>query len=77
MGTTEAEPETPAGYIQRVGHTATILREVTSDTAYGRRGGSLYPLVLLFIAALVTLTTYPMAALLPLILMGVWVGGQR
>jgi hypothetical protein len=77
MGTTPPESKEPIGTIQRVGHTAHIVTEATSEIAYGRQSGSLYPLVLLLIAGIAILTTEPLVALIPLILLAVWVGGRK
>lgn len=83
MGTTAEKPETPAGVIQRVGHRVAILRQDTSDAVYGRRGGSLYPLVLLLVAASALLVAgasalvpVGVAGLLALLLLALWVGGS-
>ena len=76
MGTIPPEDQTPQGYIQRAGHTANILTEATSETVYGRRDGSLWPLFLLILAALFVIV-FPLAALIPLVLLALWVGGQR
>ena len=77
MGTTEVKPETGVGYIQRAGHQASILREATSETAYGRRGGSLYPLALIALTGATMLTQVEVVALVALVLLAVWVGGKR
>ena len=76
MGTA-TEQETGIGYIQRAGKQASILREDVSDTAYGRRGGSLYPLLLLLAAGALVLTALPVVALLPLLLLAIYIGGKR
>ena len=75
MGTVDPEPETAPGYIQRAGHSANILRETASEVAYGRRSGSLWPLILILTAILLILVL-PLAALIPIVLLGAWVGGQ-
>jgi hypothetical protein len=81
MGTTPTQKETPAGYIQRIGHSATILHEVTAQVAYGRQGGRLYPILLLSVATVAMVISGVSAPLVGvvgvsmLVLLAVWVGG--
>jgi hypothetical protein len=57
-----------------------LVVERTADTAYGRRGGSLYPVVLVLVTAVALAAT---GALVPagvgvisLLLLAIWVGGS-
>jgi len=75
MGTAPPEEETGVGVIQRAGHAASIIKEESAEVAYGHRG-PIYPLVLLFLAAIAILTI-PLVAMLPLVLLAVWIGGHR
>lgn len=77
MGTVPPEEETPPGYIQRAGHTATVLSEATSEVAYGRSSGSVYPLLLILAVAALVGIGYPWFAMVPLLLLAIWVGGHR
>lgn len=82
MGTTADEPETPVGFIQKVGHRANIIHDLTAETTYGRRGGRIYPLVLLaliLLALVVTGSSQPIplaVGVLCLVLLGIWLGGS-
>lgn len=80
MGTTPIEKEGPVGYIDRATGVISEVYEKTSDTTYGRRGGSLYPVVLLAVAAIVLVLAggdVPLVGvgLLSILLLGIWVGG--
>jgi hypothetical protein len=77
MGTKALEPETGEGVIKRVGARVSILREDTSEVAYGRKGGSLYPLVLIALTGSSTLLHAEVVSLVSLVLLAVWVGGRR
>lgn len=80
MGTTPAEKQGPVGYIDRATGIISEVYEKTSDTTYGRRGGSLYPVVLLAVTALALASSAGDIALvgvglLSILLLGIWVGG--
>lgn len=77
MGTKAVEQETGVGVIKRMGMRASIVREETSEVAYGRRGGSLYPLLLIVLAGASSLTDVEVVAFVALALLAVWVGGKR
>lgn len=85
MGTAPAEEETPVGSWKRVGKKAGAIYEATAETTYGRRGGSLYPIVLLAVITASLLgagaSSPPdawlvvMVGILATVLLGIWVGG--
>ena len=77
MGTTDLQPETGIGVIKRVGHSASILRDGASDVAYGRRGGSLWPLLLVVLAGSSSLLDVEVVMLISLTLLAIWIGGKR
>ena len=76
MGTVPGNEDRTVGYIERAGQGIRVVEEATSETMYGRRGGGLYPLVLLLLCAGLVLLGYPLASLAPLLLLALWVGGS-
>lgn len=74
MGTTEPDDTTRVqGYIS----TAQGGIEVVQDLAYGSKTrGALYPLVLIILAVLAIVLGHAFVALLPLVLLAVWIGGS-
>lgn len=80
MGTTAPEKSAPVGYITRATGAISEVYEQASETTYGRRGGSLYPVILLAVIAIALVLTAGPALLLgvglvAILLMGIWVGG--
>lgn len=75
MGTVSQGEDKTVGYIERAGQTIRVVEESAMETAYGRRGGGLYPLALL-LAAFALILIEPVAALAPLLLLALWVGGS-
>jgi len=80
MGTTAEEQPEYRGIIAKAGHQYDIITTVVAETTYGRRGGSLYPILLLTVAAIaIVLTAGDVAlvgvGLLSILLLGIWVGG--
>ena len=83
MGTVSQGEDKTVGYIERAGQTIRVVEESAMQTAYGRRGGGLYPLVLLLVAAAALLVAgasalvpVGLAGLLSLLLLALWVGGS-
>jgi hypothetical protein len=80
MGTT-VENETPRrGVLMRAGNQVTVITDVVAETTYGRRGGSLYPIALLAVAAIcLVVSGGPVLSLgvglLAILLLGIWTGG--
>jgi hypothetical protein len=80
MGTTAEEQPEYRGVIAKAGHQFEIITTGAADTAYGRRGGSLYPIVLLAVLTVaLALSAGPVlllgVGLLAILLLGIWVGG--
>jgi hypothetical protein len=79
MGTTEGEQPEYRGIIAKAGHQYDIITTVVAETAYGRRGGSLYPIVLLAVTAMALVLTAGATllvgvGLLSSLLLALWVG---
>lgn len=75
MGTTEPENTEKVRGVIRMAH-GTV--EVVADTAYGdtKQRRSLYPLLLIVGTALLIIGGWGPAALVPLVLLALWVGGS-
>jgi hypothetical protein len=83
MGTVANNEEKTVGYIERAGQSIRVVEESAMETAYGRRGGGLYPLVLLLVATiallavlLVDMALLGLVGVVSLVLLALWVGGS-
>ena len=80
MVTTDEKARKSIGAVKQAGQAAERLYEEIVTTAYGGRRGSAYPLALIIITIVILGVWYhpaPYAALLPLVLLALWVGGHR
>lgn len=80
MGTTAEEQPEYRGVIASAGHQFDIITTAAAETTYGRRGGSLYPIVLLTVLAVALVLSGGSAlslgvGLVATLLLGIWVGG--
>ena len=80
MGTTAEEQPEYRGVVAKADHAFEIISTRTADTAYGRRGGSLYPILLLTVLAVSLALSAGSAislgvGLVAILLLGIWVGG--
>lgn len=81
MGTKPGEPEPTRGAIVDAMGRVTFITSVVSDTAYGRRGGHVWPLFLIFLAGVAMFLdpSGPITVMggLALIALALWIGGRR
>lgn len=76
MGTVADGSDRTVGYIERAGQSIRVVEESAMETAYGRRGGGLYPLALIVAIVAFILVGYPYVAMVPVILLALWIGGS-
>jgi len=77
MGTTAGEPDEVVGITQRLGKITRLVDDRASHTAYGTRGGSLWPLSLVLVAGVALLSKIPVVGVVALLLLAIWIGGRR
>lgn len=80
MGTTAEEGPEYRGIIAKAEQQYDIITGLVSEMTYGRRGGSLWPILLLTVAAAALVLsggdiTLVGVGLLSILLLGIWVGG--
>jgi hypothetical protein len=78
MGTSPVEKEGPVGYIDRASGAISEVYEKTVEVTYGKRGGSLYPVVLLAVIAAGLVIGGAISTLVGVgctLLLAIWVGG--
>jgi hypothetical protein len=81
MGTNPEQQDPPRGVIRRVGDRISIITDEVTDTAYGRRGAPVWPLLLIIIAGVAMFVSGNAPAIvfggLALIGLALWLGGHR